>query len=91
MSVSVTIWIPDDFAAALGATDEERVRHAREGLAMELYRAGKISLRRMGEFAGVGDDYWAAERLRVAHKVPLNYSLDDLEADRQVALRLLEE
>lgn len=88
--MSLTITIPDDFAAVLGATDEERERRAREALALELYREGKISLRRMGELAGVGGDFWAADRLRAQHKVPLNYALDDLEADRQAAHRLNE-
>ena len=89
--MSLTISIPDDFAAVLGATDEERERRVREALALELYREGKISLRRMGELAGVGGDFWAADRLRTQHHVPLNYALDDLEADRQAALRLNEQ
>jgi predicted HTH domain antitoxin len=88
--VSVTISIPDEFADVLGSTAEERERRALEALALELYREGKISLRRMGELAGVGGDYWAADRLRAQHQVPLNYSVDELEADRQSAHRLLE-
>jgi hypothetical protein len=39
----------------------------------------------MGELAGVGGDYWAAENFRVLHKAPLNYSLEDLDADRRAA------
>jgi predicted HTH domain antitoxin len=88
--MSLTINIPDDFADVLGATAEERERRAREALALELYREGKISLRRMGELAGVGGDYWAADRLRAQHGVPLNYAVEDLEADRQAAHRLKE-
>ena len=87
-SMSLTISIPDDFAGVLGATDEERERRAREALALELYREGKISLRRMGELAGVGGDFWAAENFRAQHKVPLNYSIEDLDADRVAAERL---
>jgi predicted HTH domain antitoxin len=88
--MSLTITIPDDFAGVLGATAEERERRAREALALELYREGRISLRRMGELAGVGGDFWAADRLRAQHKVPLNYALEDLEADREAAYRLNE-
>lgn len=88
--MSLTISIPDDFAAVLGATAEERDRRAREAIALELYREGKISLRRMGELAGLGGDYWAADRLRARHRVPVNYSLDDLDADRLAASRLNE-
>ena len=87
--MNLTISIPEEFAAMLGSSIEERERHAREALAMELYREGKISLRRMGEMAGVGGDYWAADRLRTARGVPLNYSAEDLEEDREVANRLL--
>lgn len=83
--MSLTISIPDDFADVLGASPEER-----EALALELYREGRISLRRMGELAGVGGDYWAADRLRTQHRVPLNYALDDLDADRRAAQRLNE-
>ena len=88
--MSLTISIPDEFAAVLGATDEERERRAREALALELYREGRISLRRMGELAGLGEDYWAADRLRAHYHVPVNYSLDDLDADRAAASRLNE-
>ena len=83
--MSVTISIPDEFADVLGASAEEREQRAREALALELYREGRISLRRMGELAGVGGDYWAAENFRVLHKAPLNYSLEDLDADRRAA------
>lgn len=89
--MSVTVTLPDEFAEVLGATPDERERRAREALALELYREGKISLRRMGELAGVGGDYWAAEDLRIRHKVALNYSLEDLEADRQAAAVFLAE
>jgi hypothetical protein len=57
--MSLTITIPDDFAAVLGATDEERERRAREALALELYREGRISLRRMDR-GGTG---WFGRRL----------------------------
>lgn len=36
-------------------------------------------------YAGVGGDYWAAENFRVLHKAPLNYSMEDLDADRRAA------
>jgi predicted HTH domain antitoxin len=90
--VSLTISIPDEFAAVLGATDEERERRAREAIALELYREGRISLRRMGRggLAGLGEDYWAADRLRAQYAVPMNYSMDDLDADRAAASRLNE-
>ena len=88
--MSLTISIPDDLAAVLGSSRQEREKRAREAIALELYREGKISLRMMGEFVGVGGDYWAAENFRIQHKVPLNYSSEDLEADREATDKLLE-
>ena len=87
--MSLSISIPDDVAAMLGSSPQEREQRAREAIALELYRQGKISLRVMGEVAGVGSDYWAAETFRVQHKAPLNYSAEDLAADRESAERLL--
>lgn len=48
--MSLTIVFPDEFADVLGSSDEERARRAGEALALELYREGKISLRRMGNW-----------------------------------------
>ena len=87
--MSLTITLPDAFAEILGSSTEEREQHAREALALELYREGKISLRRMGALAGVGEDYWSAENFRTSRKAPLNYALEDLEADRLAAEKLL--
>ena len=50
----LTIEIPDEIAAELGPDVFERTRQARGLIALELYREGKISLRTMGRFAGVG-------------------------------------
>lgn len=83
--MSVTISIPDDIAAVLGGSAEEREVRIKEALALELYREGKISLRRMGELAGAGGDYWAADAFRSLHGVPLNYSVEDVESDSRVA------
>ena len=53
-SMSLSISIPDDVAAMLGSSPQEREQRAREAIALELYRQGKIPLRVMGELAGVG-------------------------------------
>lgn len=42
----MTITIPDEIADVLGASAAEREQRAREALALDLYRDGKISLRR---------------------------------------------
>ena len=69
--MSVTITIPDEVAQVLGNDIGEREQRARESIALELYREGKISLRMMGILANSGDDYWAADALRVRHGIPL--------------------
>ena len=69
--MTITINMPEEVAAALGATPAERTQRAVEAISLELYREGRISLRAMGRMAGVGDDYWAAEQFRVRHGVPL--------------------
>jgi len=69
--MSVTISIPEEIARVLGSGSEEREQRARESIALELYREGRISLRTMGHLAGVGEDYWAADAFRVRFGVPL--------------------
>lgn len=41
--MSLTISIPDDPAAVLGSSPQEREKRAREAIALELYREGKLS------------------------------------------------
>ncbi len=69
--MSVTISFPDEIARFLGSGREEREQRARESIALERYREGRISLRMMGRLAGVGEDYWAADALRIRFGVPL--------------------
>lgn len=69
--MSITITISDEVACVLGSGPEERERRARESIALELYREGRINLRAMGRLAGVGDYYWAADAFRTRFGVPL--------------------
>ena len=73
----LVIEIPDDVAAELGPATQ-RLEKARELIALELYREGKISLRTMGRLAGVGSDYWSAESFRALHRMPTSgISMED--------------
>lgn len=62
-------------------------RAAFEGLLTESYRAGKISMGYLAHLLGLDTSIeaqtWLAQRGQ-----PLNYSLDDLEADRQTLAAL---
>ena len=80
MMIEVTINLPDALARVLGSTPEARSRRLTEDAAIEEYRAGRLSQRQVGEMLGL--DYWQTERFLAAHKVALNYSLADLQADQ---------
>jgi len=68
----MTIELSDEVAAELGANPAERSRRAKEAIALELYREGRISLRTMGRLAGVGDDHWSADAFRARHAMAVN-------------------
>lgn len=78
--VEVTIKLPDHVARSFGDTADLRSRRVMEDTAIQEYRAGRLTHRQVGEMLGL--DYWQAERFLAEQKVPLNYSLNDLEADR---------
>ena len=85
--MSMTITLPDELALALGATQAERQQRAREAIALDLYREGRISLRVMGRLAGAGDDYWAADAFRSLHGLPVNYGDAEAVSDEGAADR----
>lgn len=73
--------IPKQVQGILEAEWGDLSRAAKEALAIESYRTGKLSVGLLAEMLGMGvieADRWLAER-----GVPLNYSPDDLEADRR--------
>jgi hypothetical protein len=76
----ITITLPDSLAHAFGPTPQARSQRLAEDAAIEEYRAGRLSQRQVGEMLGL--DYWQTERFLAEHKVSVNYSLGDLQADR---------
>lgn len=85
--MSLTITLPDDFSAVLGVTDEERERRAREALALELYREGKVSA--VGGSHLAGTDLVTFQGALVEHGIPRNYSVRDLHDDLAALDRVL--
>jgi predicted HTH domain antitoxin len=85
--VSLTISIPDDFADVLGASAEERDHRAREALALELYREGKISSARGARLMDM--DLVSFQSLLANRGIPRNYSVRDLHDDLAALNRLL--
>ncbi len=79
--MQVNIDIPKAVESILESEWGDLSRAAKEALAIESYRTGKLSLGLLAEMLGVGviaADQWLAQR-----GVPLNYSPEDLEADRR--------
>jgi predicted HTH domain antitoxin len=85
--IEVTIKLPDSFAGMFGGTPEARALRLTEDAAIEEYRAGHLSQRQVGEMLGL--DYWQTERLLAARKVAVNYSAEDLQADRATLEEIL--
>ncbi|MFZ4574194.1 MAG: UPF0175 family protein [Phycisphaerales bacterium] len=81
--MAISINMPKDDEQALRAAWGDGLdRAAREGLLIESYRAGKISLGYLAELLGLETSIeaqgWLSKR-----GIHLNYSLEDLEADRK--------
>jgi predicted HTH domain antitoxin len=79
--VEVTIQLPENIAHAFGETAEAQSQRVLEDAAIEEYRLGRLSHRQVGAMLGM--DYWQTEAFLAARGVSLNYSVADLEADRQ--------
>ena len=85
--VEVIVKLPDTLASAFGNTAEARSQRLTEDAAIEEYRAGRLSHRQVGELLAL--DYWQTERFLAAHKVAINYSLADLQAERMTLGEIL--
>src|SRR5687768_6198903 len=76
----VVIKLPDSLSRIFGDTPEARSQRVAENAAIEEYRAGRLSQRQVGEMLNL--DYWQTENFLAKRGVPLNYSIDNLQADR---------
>lgn len=70
----------------LSATGEGPDQAARHIMALELFREGRATLGKAAELAGLTIEQFMDFSSR--REVPLNYGLEDLEADRVVAKAL---
>jgi predicted HTH domain antitoxin len=86
--MQITVELPDSLARLLGDNPERVARHVVEDVAIEGYRAGRLSHRQVGSILGF--DYWQAEQFLSERGVPLNYSPADLKADAATLDRLLD-
>jgi predicted HTH domain antitoxin len=76
---TVTIEIPEGFTRSFGETVDEVRRNAKLELAIEMYREGRWSTRRAGEFAGL--DRWQFMDVLRARKVEMPYTKEMIEED----------
>lgn len=87
--MSLFINIPQETEQALrDALGPDLDRAALEALVVEGYRSGKLSAAEVGRLLGLGDR-WTVNQWLADRRVPLNYTLEDLEADRRTLDRLL--
>lgn len=78
----VTISLPDELLAAFSAQGQDFSRAALEALAIEAYRTRKISTALLRQLLGFQTRMQVDGFLK-DHGVELEYSMEDLERDRQ--------
>ena len=79
--VEVKLKLPGDVVSIIAPRSIES--EAKLLVALELYREGRVSLGKAAEIAGLGiRDFMYELRTR---KIPLNYDLEELERDLEVA------
>ena len=86
MAISVNLQQNDE-KALREAWGSALDRAAFEGLIIESYRVGKISLGYLARLLGLTTSIEAQQWLS-SRGIPLNYGIDDLEADRKTLSRL---
>lgn len=86
--MQITLDIPEEFAAQVIPPGKDPAREALELFAIEAYRTahlGESEVRRMLGF----ENRLQVHALLKQHDIPLNFSIDDLEQDRQTLTKLL--
>ena len=83
----LTINLPDELSSALASSGQELPRAAFEAIAVDAYRGRKISTAQLRTMLGF-QTCMQVDGLLKAHGVELQYTLEDLERDRETHLRL---
>jgi hypothetical protein len=85
--MNVTVHIPDELAARLAAEGGDLERRALEGFALAEYQAGRLTGSELRQLLGISTRYELDGFLK-AHGVFEEYTLQDLEQERQTLERL---
>ena len=83
----LTVKIPDDLAQRLSAVGGDLSRRALEALALEEYKSGHLTKSELRRLLGFGTREVLDGFLK-AHEIFVDYTLDDLEQDRNDLRRL---
>lgn len=83
----LTVEIPDDIVARLNAGSEDLSRRALEALVAEEYRQGRLAKPDLRRILGVQTSDQIDTFLK-AHEIWIDYTLEDLERDRESLHRL---
>ena len=83
----VTIALPDELSAALAGPGQDLSRAAFEALALAAYRERKISTAQLRGLLGF-ETRLQLDAFLKQHGVDLEYTLDDLERDREAHRQL---
>jgi len=83
----LTIELPDELSAALASSGKDLSRAAFEAIALEAYRERKLSTAQLRRLLGF-QTRMEVDGFLKAHGVELEYSLEDLERDRETHRRL---
>ncbi|MBZ5523281.1 MAG: UPF0175 family protein [Acidobacteriia bacterium] len=85
--MDLTVQIPDELARCLSAEGGDLSRRVVEALAIEEYKSGRLSKANLRRLLGF-ETREALDGFLNAHQVPVQYTLDDLEQERQDLRRL---
>jgi predicted HTH domain antitoxin len=83
---TVTVQIPQEALVLAGLENQSDSERACLLVALELFREQRVSLGRAAELAGLGVEEFM--EFSAHRQVPLHYTADDLDEDRNTAARL---
>jgi hypothetical protein len=83
----ITIARPDELSAVLAAPGQDLSRAAFEALTLEAYREHKISAAQLRQLLGY-ETRMEVDAFLKSHGVELEYTLEDLERDRETHRQL---
>ncbi len=87
MGTTIILSLPEDIAAHLAAGGEDLPRLALEALGLQEYRVGRLSTAQLQRMLNY-DTRWEVDNFLKKHGVELEYTLTDLERDREAHRQL---